>query len=133
MPLERVSQGLKDISMSFQVNPLTYDLIVLTNENAIARSIRNLVITDKGERFFNNNLGSRVSSLLFESLDDITASSVKDEIENTINNYEPRVELISVTAIPDYDSNELGIIIKYFIVGIDAQPQQLSFALQPTR
>jgi len=133
MPLERVSQGFKDISMSFQVNPLTYDLIALTNENAIARSIRNLVITDKGERFFNNNLGSRVSSLLFESLDDITASSVKDEIENTINNYEPRVELISVTAIPDYDSNELGIIIKYFIVGIDAQPQQLSFALQPTR
>ena len=133
MPLQRVSQGFKDISMSFQVNPLTYDLIVLTNENAIARSIRNLVITDKGERFFNNNLGSRVSSLLFESLDDITASSVKDEIENTINNYEPRVELISVTAIPDYDSNELGIIIKYFIVGIDAQPQQLSFALQPTR
>jgi phage baseplate assembly protein W len=119
--------------MSFQVNPLTYDLIALTNENAIARSIRNLVITDKGERFFNNNLGSRVSSLLFESLDDITASSVKDEIENTINNYEPRVELISVTAIPDYDSNELSIIIKYFIVGIDAQPQQLSFALQPTR
>ena len=133
MPLERVSQGFKDISMSFQVNPLTYDLIALTNENAIARSIRNLVITDKGERFFNNNLGSRVSSLLFESLDDITASSVKDEIENTINNYEPRVELISVTAIPDYDSNELGIIIKYFIVGIDSQPQQLSFALQPTR
>ena len=133
MPLERVSQGFKDISMSFQVNPLTYDLIAITNENAIARSIRNLVITDKGERFFNNNLGSRVSSLLFESLDEITASSVKDEIENTINNYEPRVELISVTAIPDYNSSELGIIIKYFIVGIDAQPQQLSFALQPTR
>ncbi len=133
MPLERVSQGFKDVSMSFQVNPLTYDLIALTNESAIARSIRNLVITNKGERFFNNNLGSRVSSLLFESLDDITASSVKDEIENTINNYEPRVELISVTAIPDYDSNELSIIIKYFIVGIDAQPQQLSFALQPTR
>lgn len=133
MPLQRVSQGFKDISMSFQVNPLTYDLITLTNENAIARSIRNLVITDKGERFFNNNLGSRVSSLLFESLDEITASSVKDEIENTINNYEPRVELISVTAIPDYNSSELGITIKYFIVGIDAQPQQLSFALQPTR
>lgn len=133
MPLQRVSQGFKDISMSFQVNPLTYDLITLTNENAIARSIRNLVITDKGERFFNNNLGSRVSSLLFESLDEITASSVKDEIENTINNYEPRVELISVAAIPDYNSSELGIIIKYFIVGIDAQPQQLSFALQPTR
>ena len=133
MPLERVSRGFKDISMSFQVNPLTYDLIALTNENAIARSLRNLVLTNRGERFFDNNLGSRVNSLLFESLDDITASSVRDEIENTINNYEPRVELISVDATPDYDNGELNITIRYYIVGIDAQPQQLSFALQPTR
>jgi phage baseplate assembly protein W len=133
MPVERVSKSFKDVSMSFQVNPLTYDIIALTNENAIARSLRNLVLTDRGERFFNNNLGSRVSSLLFESLDDITASSVRDEIENTINNYEPRVELISVDATPDYDNGELSITIKYYIVGIEAQPQQLSFALQPTR
>ena len=133
MPVQRVSKSFKDISMSFQVNPLTYDLIALTNENAIARSLRNLVLTDRGERFFNNNLGSRVSSLLFESLDDITASSVRDEIENTINNYEPRVELISVDATPDYDNGELNVTIKYYIIGIEAQPQQLSFALQPTR
>jgi phage baseplate assembly protein W len=133
MPVERVSKSFKDVSMSFQVNPLTYDIIALTNENAIARSLRNLVLTDRGERFFNNNLGSRVSSLLFESLNDITASSVRDEIENTINNYEPRVQLISVDATPDYDNGELNVTIKYYIVGIDAQPQQLSFALQPTR
>ena len=133
MPVERVSKSFKDVSMSFQVNPLTYDIIALTNENAIARSLRNLVLTDRGERFFNNNLGSRVSSLLFESLNDITASSVRDEIENTINNYEPRVQLISVDATPDYDNGELNVKIKYYIVGIDAQPQQLSFALQPTR
>jgi phage baseplate assembly protein W len=133
MPVQRVSKSFKDISMSFQVNPLTYDLIALTNENAIARSLRNLVLTNRGERFFDNNLGSRVNSLLFESLDDITASSVRDEIENTINNYEPRVELISVDATPDYDNGELNITIRYYIVGIDAQPQQLSFALQPTR
>jgi len=133
MPIERVSKSFRDISMSFQVNPLTYDLIALTNENAIARSVRNLVLTNRGERFFDNNLGSRVNSLLFESLDDITASSVRDEIENTINNYEPRVELISVDAVPDYDNGELNVTIRYYIVGIDAQPQQLSFALQPTR
>lgn len=133
MPVERISKSFKDISMSFQVNPLTYDLIALTNENAIARSLRNLVLTDRGERFFNNNLGSRVNSLLFESLDDITASSIRDEIENTINNYEPRVELISVNATPDYDNNQLNVAIKYYIIGIEAQPQQLSFALQPTR
>jgi phage baseplate assembly protein W len=119
--------------MTFQVNPLTYDLIALTNENAIARSLRNLVLTNRGERFFNNNLGSRVNYLLFESLNDITASAVKDEIENTINNYEPRVQLISVNATPNYDNNELDITIKYYIIGIEAQPQQLSFVLQPTR
>jgi len=133
MPLERVSKSFKDVSMSFQVNPLTYDLIALTNENAIARSVRNLVLTGRGERFFNNNLGSRVNSLLFESLDDITASSVQDEIENVINNYEPRVDLISVDVSPNYDYGELNVTVRYYIVGIDAQPQQLSFALQPTR
>jgi phage baseplate assembly protein W len=133
MPAERVSKSFRDISMSFQVSPLTYDLMALRNENAIARSIRNLVLTNRGERFFNNDLGSRVNSILFESLDEISASAVKDEIESTINLFEPRVNLISVDVSPNYDSNELGVTIRYFIVGIDAQPQQLSFALQPTR
>ena len=119
--------------MSFQINPLTYDLIAIKNETAIARSLRNLVLTNRGERFFDSNLGSRVNNLLFENLDDITASSVRSEIENVINNYEPRVELISVEVTPDYDSGELNAVVGYFIVGIDAEPQQLSFALQPTR
>ena len=125
MHAERVSKSFRDISMSFQVSPLTYDLIALRNENAIARSIRNLVLTNRGERFFNNDLGSRVNSILFESLDEISASAVKDEIESTINLFEPRVNLISVDVSPNYDSNELGVTIRYFIVGIDAQPQQL--------
>jgi phage baseplate assembly protein W len=133
MPAERVSKSFKDISASFQVNPLTYDIIALKNENAIARSVRNLVLTEKGERFFNNLLGSGVNRLLFESIDDITASSIKDEISNTIQNYEPRVDLIGVDVSPNYDNLEFNVTIRYTIVGIDAQPQQLSFALQPTR
>jgi hypothetical protein len=133
MPVERISKAFKDVSMSFQVSPLTYDIIALKNETAIARSIRNLVLTDRGERFFNNDLGSRVNRILFESLDDISASAARDEIENTINLFEPRVNLISVDVEPNYDSNELNVTIRYRIVGIDAQPQQLSFALQPTR
>jgi phage baseplate assembly protein W len=133
MPAERVSKSFKDISASFQVNPLTYDIIALKNENAIARSVRNLVLTEKGERFFNNLLGSGVTRLLFESIDDITASSIKDEISNTIQNYEPRVDLIGVDVSPNYDNLEFNVTIRYTIVGIDAQPQQLSFALQPTR
>ena len=133
MPLERVSKGFKDLSMTFQVNPINYDLIALKNETAIARSIRNLVFTYPGEKFFNQNLGSKVSRSLFENIDEISASVIKDEIENTIRNYEPRVNLIYVIVSPDYDNNEFYVTINYKIVGIDVLPQQLSFALQPTR
>jgi phage baseplate assembly protein W len=133
MPLERISKGFKDISMTFQVNPLNYDLIGLKNESAIARSVRNLVFTLPGERFFNENLGSKVSRSLFENIDEISASVIQDEITNTINNYEPRVNLIDVVVSPNYDENEFNVTINYQIVGIDVLPQQLSFALQPTR
>jgi phage baseplate assembly protein W len=133
MPLERVSRGFKDLSMTFQVNPLNYDLIALKNESAIARSVRNLVLTQPGERFFNENLGSKVGRSLFENLDDISASIIRDEITNTINRYEPRVELIDVIISPNYDNNEFNVTINYKIIGIDVLPQQLSFALQPTR
>ena len=133
MPVQRISRSFKDISMSFQVNPLTDDLIAIKNQNAIARSLRNLVLTSPGERFFNNNLGSRVNQLLFENMDDLTAASVKSEIENTIQNYEPRVRLLSTKVSANVDSYEFDVIIRYEIVGIEAQAQQLSFALQPTR
>lgn len=133
MPVERVSKGFKDLSMSFQVNPISYDLIALKNETAISRSIRNLVLTYPGERFFNQNLGSNIGRALFENIDEISASTIRDEIENTINNYEPRVDLINVVVDPDYDNNNFNVTINYNIVGIDVLPQQLSFALQPTR
>jgi len=133
MPAERVSKGFKDVSMSFQVNPLNFDLISLTNETAIARSVRNLILTQKGERPFNQNLGSGVYGLLFEPLDEITSSVLKSEIETVIENYEPRVDLIDVSVSPNYDDGEYNITIKYYIVGIDVPAQKLSFALQPAR
>ena len=133
MPLERVSQGFKDISMSFQSNPLSSDLIALKNETAIARSIRNIVFTIPGEKIFNENFGSKVSKVLFENVDDISASIIQDEIENSILNYEPRVELIEVKTDPDYDNNEYNVTIIYRVVGVDVSIQQLEFVLQPTR
>ena len=133
MPVQRISRSFKDISMSFKVNPLTDDLIAIKNQTAISRSIRNLVLTTPGERFFNNGLGSQVNNLLFENVDDLTASSVKSEIENTIRNFEPRVKLLSTKVSANPDSNEFDVIITYEIVGIEAEAQQLSFALQPTR
>ena len=133
MPVERVSQSFKDISASFKVNPLNEDLIATKNETAIARSVRNLILTKQGERFFNPILGSQVSALLFENIDKLTASAIADEIRITIDNFEPRVELTEIEVFPDYDNSEFNVTIRYKIIGIDVQPQQLSFVLQPTR
>ena len=133
MPVQRISKTFKDISMSFKVNPLNDDLIAVKNETAIARSLRNLVLTAPGERFFNENLGSNVNNLLFENMDDVTASSIKDEIQNTINNFEPRVKLLRTQVSPNFDTLEFDVVIQYEIIGVEAQPQQLSFALEPAR
>ena len=133
MPVERVSRGFKDISMSFEVNPINNDIIGVKNDTAIARSVRNLIFTVPGERFFNENLGSKVSQTLFDTVDDISASAIRDEIEETIIKYEPRVRLKDIRVKPDFDNYTFDVTIVYDIVGTDALTQQLNFALQPTR
>ena len=133
MPLERVSQGFKDLSMTFQANPLNNELIGLKNANAIARSVRNIVMTIPGEKPFNENFGSRISGLLFENVDNITATAISDEIRESITNYEPRVSLTSVVVNPNFDNNSFDAIVKYNIIGAEAPPQELEFALLPTR
>ena len=133
MPLERVSQGFKDISMSFQANPLNNDLIGLKNANAIARSVKNIVFTVPGEKFFNENFGSDISESLFENINEISAAAIEDQIRLSIENYEPRVELISVKAIPNYDNNQFDAVINYMIIGTDIPPQEIQFVLESTR
>ena len=133
MPVERVSRNFKDLSMSFKVNPLNDDLIPLKNEAAIARSIRNIVFTSPGEKIFNPEFGSEISKVLFENIDEISAISIKDEIETSIRNYEPRVKLEEVDIEPNYDNNQFDVRINYRIVGIDVPPQQLEFVLLPSR
>ena len=133
MPTQRVSKSFKDISMSFKYNPLSGDLISLSNENAIARAVRNIVLTTPGEKFFDPDFGSSVSEILFENVDDITAVSIEDEIKSSLKNYEPRVELINVNVNPNFDANQFDVIISYRIVGIDIPPSELEFALLPSR
>ena len=130
MPAERISKGFKDISAVFEVNPLNDDLIVLKNSNAIARSIRNLIFTNRGDKPFSPFLGSRVNEMLFDPMDQLSSESVKSEIERTINSFEPRAELEKVTVTPDFDGNQYDVVIKYQIIGIDVDTQQLSFALE---
>ena len=133
MPLERVSLGFKDISMSFESNPLTDDLISLKNENAIARSIKNIVFTLPGEKYFDPEFGSDISAALFENIDDISGGMIEDQLRQSINNYEPRVNLQEVITSPNYDNNAFDVTIRYEIIGADVPPQQLEFVLQSTR
>ena len=133
MPLERVSQGFKDISASFQTNPLNDDLITIKNETAIARSIRNIVFTLPGEKFFDEDFGSDISRSLFENIDSTSALFIREQIRDSITNFEPRVNLIRVDAIPLVDQHTFNVKIIYEIVGIDVPAQQLDFVLQPTR
>ena len=133
MPLERVKQEFKDISMSFETNPLNDDLVSLSDTSAIARSIRNIVFTSPGEKFFQPDFGSRISESLFENVDTVSALAIEDEIRSSIINFEPRVNLLDTTVVPNPDDNEMNVTIEYEIVGIDIPPQQLEFALLPTR
>ena len=133
MPTQRVSKSFKDLSMSFKFNPLSGDLITLKNENAIARAVRNIVLTTPGEKFFDPDFGSNVGEILFENVDDITAVSIEDEIKSSLKNYEPRVELIDVNVEPNFDENQFDVLITYRIVGVDIPPSQLEFALLPSR
>ena len=133
MPIERVSQGFKDISMTFQSNPLNEDLIAIKNENAIARSLRNIVFTTPGEKFFDQSFGSRISESLFENIDEITATIIVDEIRQSIDNYEPRVEVDDVKAFPDYENNSFDVTITYDVIGSEIPTQELQFVLQSSR
>ena len=133
MPQQRVKRKYKDISMSFENNPLNDDLVSLSDTSAIARSIRNIVFTSPGEKFFNPDFGSRVSESLFENVDNVSALAIKDEIKSSIINFEPRVNLLDTIVASNPDDNEMNVTIEYEITGIDIPPQQLEFVLLPTR
>ena len=133
MPVQRLRRGFKHLSASFQTNPLSNDLIALKNESAIARSVRNLVLTGQGERPFQPVLGTGVSRLLFENMDKLTASAIRSELRTTIENYEPRVEINEIIVEPNPEGNAMDVTLQYFIIGIDVPEQELTFALEPTR
>ena len=130
---QRQSRRFKDISLSFKRHPVTNDILALTNEDAIKRSVRNLVETINEERFFNSLLGSRVKESLFEVPDNTIRATLKSQIENSILNFEPRVNLTDVIINHPNDTNDLEVTVAYDIIGQEATPQEITFILQPTR
>ena len=135
MPVIRQQQSrrFKDISLSFKRHPVTNDILALTNEDAIKRSVRNLVETINEERFFNPLIGSQVKDSLFELPDNGLKATLKTQIENSILNFEPRVNLTDVIVDHPNDTNDLQVIVSYDIIGQESAPQEITFILQPTR
>jgi phage baseplate assembly protein W len=123
------SKAFKDIAMSLGVNYSTKDIISLKNEEAIKNAIKNLILTGLGTKLFQPNVGSRVYNLLFEPLDPILVTEIRDEIINTVNNFDSRIIISDVNVIGYEDSNELDVEITYTIVG---QPivQSIDFILK---
>mgnify|MGYP003320951776 CR=1 FL=1 len=133
MAVSRVSRAFKDINLSFEPHPVTKDLPILRNENAIRRSVRNLVETIPTERFFNSLLGSEVRSSLFEFVDYGTASIIEDQILTTIENFEPRVANVQVEVEPLPDDNTFNVTVIFDIIGQDFPTQEFTFILEATR
>ena len=133
MSITRKSRAFKDISLSFSPHPVTKDLPVLTNERAITRSVRNLVETIPSERFFNSLLGTDIRDSLFGNFSQATVTIIEDQIRQTVNNFEPRVENLGIEVDGRPDFNELEIKVLFDIRGLDAPTQSFSFILEPTR
>ena len=133
MSEQRISRAFKDISLSFVPHPVTKDLQVLKNENAIRRSVRNIVETIPTERFFNSLLGSDVRDSLFEFVDFGTASVIQSQILVAIENFEPRVDNVVVEVDPQPDENTFNVTIIFDIIGQEFPTQEYTFLLEAAR
>lgn len=128
-----VSKSFKDLSVTFAKHPISDDLLTTKDFAAIKQSIQNLITTIPGERFFEPQLGSNITNLLFEPLDNITATSVKFEVEYVIKSFEPRVKLNEIRALVNYDSNGYDIEIDYGVIGLPEKLQSVELFLERTR
>jgi phage baseplate assembly protein W len=133
MAVSRISRSFRDLSLSFVPHPVTKDLTILRNENAIVRSVRNLVETIPRERFFNSTIGSNVRSSLFDFVDFGTAVNIQKQIETVIENYEPRVDNLVVEVSPLPDENAFEVTIIFDIIGQEIPRQTINFILEATR
>ena len=129
----RISRSFKDISLSFTPHPVTKDLTVIKDANAIKKAVRNLVQTIPRERFFNPNLGTDIRGSLFDFCDFGTASVIEQQIQTTIENYEPRIDNLQIEVFPRPDRNEFEVNIYFDIIGQQFPSQAFQFILEASR
>ena len=127
------SRAFKDINLSFKRHPVTNDVVTIRDEDAIKRSVKNIIFTILGEKPFEPNFGSVINDSLFELDTTLNRVRISDEITQSLNSYEPRIDNIDVTVEIYPDSNELNCTVQYDIVGIPAPTQQVDVLLFPAR
>ncbi len=123
----------KDLKVNFKPHPITGDLQVSKEDAAIKQSIINLLLTVPGERPFQPQLGSSLSELLFEPLDFGVAALIKNEINDTVRKYEPRVNVVGLTVEPNFVDNAFDVNFEFEIRGREDTPLQINFLLQRTQ
>ena len=126
-------QTFKDLSVKFKKHPVTSDLVTVKDKAAIVQSISNLLLTNKGERPFQPNLGSNINRVLFEPMDFASAGLIKTEIRDTLKIYEPRVSVQRIYCEPDFDNNAYQVEVQFKIVGREDAPVVVDFFLERTR
>ncbi len=129
----RSTRLYKDIALSFERNAATKDVIVKKDVDAVKQSVRNLILTNHYERPFQPEIGSGISNLLFEPLDPITANSLTRVIGEAITNFEPRAQLISVDAQPDYNGNSYEVTINFRVINVPGELVSLTTMLERSR
>ena len=132
MVLKR-SKTFRDINLSFRMHPITNDLMVLKNEDAIKRSVVNIVMTVIGEKPFLNDFGSQMNASLFELDTSLQYISIENQIISALNNYEPRIRIVEVRVTIDGENNEMSAQISYDIIGMNFDTQEIDVLLHPAR
>ena len=127
------SRAFKDINLSFKRHPVTNDVVVIRDEDAIKRSVRNIIFTILGEKPFAPTFGSVMNDSLFELSTSLNEIRISDEITSSLNRFEPRISNIVVTTTVQPDSNELNCTVQYDITGIPAPTQTVDVLLFPAR
>jgi len=127
------SRAFKDINLSFKRHPVTNDVVVIRDEDAIKRSVKNIIFTILGEKPFEPNFGSVINESLFELSTDLNEMRISDEIKSSLITYEPRIDNIIVNVSVYPDSNELNCTVQYDIVGLPTPPQEVDVLLYPAR
>ena len=128
-----LTQSFRDLNLSFKKHPVTDDLVVTKDAAAIKQAITTLLLTDRGERPFQPQIGSGLRSFLFEPLDFATAALINASIRETLIKFEPRIKIIQMETNPNYDENGFNVELSFEVVGTEIAPISVEFFLTRTR